>query len=175
MIDETIEIALVVAAGENNVIGKDGGLPWHVSSDLKFFRKITLGKPVIMGRKTFQSIGKPLGGRPHIVVTRDPDFVADGIFVAPDLDVAVDMARELAADLGQDEVMVIGGGQVYQATLPRADRVYLTRIHANPDGDAHFPSLSDDGWSCVSEERHEPGPRDDYGFSLMVYERGGAS
>ena len=171
MTDTSIEIVLVVAVAENNVIGRDGGLPWHVSSDLKFFRKVTLGKPVIMGRKTFESIGKPLDGRPNIVITRDPSFAPDGAYVVSSIDDALDVARTLAADLGQDEVAVIGGAQIYEATLPKADRVYLTRIHATPDGDATFPQLDSNHWQVASSTRYKPGPRDDYAFSIMDYRR----
>jgi len=171
MTDTSVKIALVVAAAENNVIGKNGALPWHVPSDLKFFRKTTLGKPVVMGRKTFQSIGKPLDGRPNIVVSRDPEFVADGVYVTPSLDEAVAIARTMAADLGQDELAIIGGAQVYAAILAQADRIYLTRIHASPDGDAVFPLPDADAWEMISCTRHETGSRDDYPFSTMVYDR----
>ncbi len=171
MTDTSIEIALVVAAAENDVIGREGGLPWHVSSDLKFFRKITLGKPIVMGRKTFDSIGKPLDGRPNIVISRDPQFAPDGVYVFASIDDGLAVARTLAADLGQDEVAIIGGAQIYTATLPQADRVYLTRIHASPDGDAQFPALDSAVWRERSSDRHEAGPRDDHGYSIMVYER----
>lgn len=171
MTDTSVEIALVVAAAENNVIGRDGGLPWHVSSDLKFFRKTTLGKPIVMGRKTYESIGKPLDGRPNIVISRDPTFAPEGVYVFSTIEDGLDIARTLAADLGQDEIAVIGGAQIYAATLPDADRVYLTRIHAEPDGDAHLPALDPEIWKEVSRGRHEPGPRDDHPYSIMVYER----
>lgn len=171
MTDTSIDIALVVAAAENGIIGRDGGLPWHVSSDLKFFRKTTLGKPIVMGRKTFESIGKPLDGRPNIVISRDPAFAPDGVYVFASIDDALAIARTLAADLGQDEVAVIGGAQIYAATLPVADRVYLTRIHAQPDGDASLPALDPSMWQEVSHVRHEAGPKDDHPFSIMVYER----
>jgi len=171
MSDPTIEIALVVAVADNGVIGRDGQLPWHVSSDLKFFRKTTFGKPVVMGRKTFQSIGKPLDGRPNIVVSRDPDFAPQGVYVFPNLDDALEIARALAADLGQDEIAVIGGAQIYAATMHHADRIYLTRIHASPEGDARFPDLPTETWQECSSEHHQPGPRDDHAFSIMVYER----
>ncbi len=171
MTDTPVQIALVVAAAENNVIGKNGGMPWHVPSDLKFFRKTTLGKPVVMGRKTFQSIGKPLDGRPNIVISRDPAFVADGAFAVTSLEDAIEVARTMAADLGQDEIAIIGGAQIYAAILPRADRIYLTRIHAEIEGDAVFPPLDPNEWCKRSSARHEAGPRDDHAFSIMVYER----
>lgn len=171
MTDTSIELALVVAAAENDVIGRDGGLPWHVSSDLKFFRKTTLGKPIVMGRKTFDSIGKPLDGRPNIVISRDPSFAPAGAYVFASVEDALDVARTLAADLGQDEVAIIGGAQIYAATLPLAQRVYLTRIHAKPEGDAQLAPLDPDVWSEVSCTRHAAGPRDDHDYSIMVYER----
>ncbi|MEO0620125.1 MAG: dihydrofolate reductase [Pseudomonadota bacterium] len=171
MSDPDVEIALVVAVAENGVIGRDGGLPWHVSSDLKFFRKLTLGKPIIMGRKTFEAIGKPLDGRPNLVVTRDPAFDPAGAMRFAVLEDAIDVARTMAADLGQDELAIIGGAQIYAATLGIADRVYLTEIHCAPTGDASFPSLDADIWRETSRERFAAGPRDDHDYSIVVYER----
>ncbi|MEL7544760.1 MAG: dihydrofolate reductase [Pseudomonadota bacterium] len=171
MSDPDVQIALVVAVAENGVIGKDGGLPWHVSSDLQFFRKVTLGKPIIMGRKTFEAIGKPLDGRPNLVVTRDPSFDPAGAMAFAVLEDAIDVARTMAADLGQDELAIIGGAQIYAATLGRADRVYLTEIHAAPEGDATFETLDDAIWREVSRERFAAGPRDDHDYSIVVLER----
>ncbi|MEL6289497.1 MAG: dihydrofolate reductase, partial [Pseudomonadota bacterium] len=174
MTDTSIEIALVVAAAENGVIGRDGGLPWHVSSDLKFFRKTTLGKPIVMGRKTFEAIGRPLDGRPNLVVSRDAHFYPDGALAFPTLEDALDVARTLAADLGQDEVAVIGGAQIYAATLGLADRIYLTRIHSAPEGDAHLAPLDDEVWTETSRERFAAGPKDDHDYSIIVMERAAA-
>ena len=133
-----IRLSIVVAAAES-VIGSNGRLPWRQSSDLKRFRALTLGKPVIMGRKTFDGLPKALDGRDNIVITRDPDWSADGAISAPGLDAAIAVATEYAGLRGVEEIMVIGGAEVYRAAQPRADRIYLTRIHASPAGDTIFP------------------------------------
>src|SRR5262249_45182370 len=130
-----IRITLVVARAENGVIGKDGKLPWHISADLQFFKRMTVGKPVIMGRKTYQSIGRPLPRRTNIVVTRDVDWTAEGITVAQDIATAFAVAYEDAHRTGADEIAVIGGADIYRQTLARADRIYLTEVHQAFDGD----------------------------------------
>jgi dihydrofolate reductase len=164
-------ISIVVAAAENGVIGCHGRLPWHQSSDLKRFRALTLGKPVIMGRKTFEGLPKALDGRDNIVVTRDPGWFADGAIPAPSLDAAIAIATEYADLRGVDEIMVIGGAAVYRAALPSADRIYLTRIHASPAGDAVFPDPDPAGWREISREALPRGPRDDYAAAICVFER----
>ncbi len=166
-----MKISLVVAASENGVIGRGGGLPWRQSSDLKTFRRLTMGKPMIMGRRTFESIGKPLDGRDNIVVTRDPFFEVNGVSVAPGVADAVTLARVLAMTRGADEIMVIGGAQIYDALLPIADRIYLTRIHAEVEGDRHLPPLDPAKWHEVSREVLPKGERDDHAASLFVYDR----
>lgn len=164
-------IALIVAAAENGVIGRAGRLPWHMPSDLKTFRRLTLGKPIVMGRKTFASIGKPLDGRDNIVVTRDPAFTHPGIQVVPSLDAALALAETLAARRGVGEIAVIGGAEIYRAAYPRAGRIYLTRIHARPDGDATFADPSPSLWSLTSSEPIAASPRDDHKATLMIYDR----
>ena len=139
-------LSLIVAVAENGVIGKDGGLPWRLSSDLKAFRRLTMGKPIVMGRRTFQSIGKPLDGRDNIVVTRDPHFEVPGVSAVATIDEALTLARILATTRGAGEVMVIGGADIYETLLPLADRIYLTRVHASPQGDRHFPPLEPAEW-----------------------------
>jgi dihydrofolate reductase len=161
----------VVAVAENGVIGRGGKLPWYVPSDLKTFKRLTLGKPVVMGRKTFDSIGKPLPGRDNIVVTRDPDFSADGVERAGTLDEALAIARRKAAERGVDEIVVIGGAQIYAASLPLADRIYLTRIHARPDGDATFSEPDPSVWHEVSRVPVPPDPRDEAPATLVLLER----
>lgn len=136
----------IAALTRNRVIGQGNGLPWRLPGDLKFFKATTLGKPVVMGRKTFQSIGRPLPGRPNIVVTRDPGFVAEGVHIARDIDTALDLAATLARASGAEEVMVIGGAEIYAQALPRLDRLYLTRIDAELEGDAHFPEIEPRAW-----------------------------
>ena len=136
----------IAAMARNRVIGQDNGLPWRLPGDLKFFKATTLGKPVVMGRKTFQSIGRPLPGRPNIVVTRDPGFAAEGVHIARDIDSALDLAARLARETGAQEVMVIGGAEIYAQALPRLDRLYLTEIDAEIEGDAHFPEIEPRVW-----------------------------
>lgn len=164
-------LSLIVAVAENGVIGKDGGLPWRLSSDLKTFRRLTMGKPIVMGRRTFQSIGKPLDGRDNIVVTRDPHFEVQGVSAVATIDEALTLARILATTRGADEVMVIGGADIYEMLLPLADRIYLTRVHAAPEGDRHFPPLDSSDWTEVSREALPKGNRDQHAATLIVLER----
>lgn len=148
-----MKLSLIVAAANNNVIGRNNELPWHLPQDLKYFKSVTLGKPVIMGRKTFESIGKPLPGRTNIVITRQPDWKFSGVLVAQSVEEAIEIAGQFRAEQNQvsDEVMVIGGAEIYRHALPMADRVYLTRIEKNIEGDAHFPALSAEQWEKTSE------------------------
>lgn len=164
-------IALVVAVAENGVIGWQGGLAWHQSSDLKFFRKVTMNKPLVMGRKTFESIGKPLDGRDNIVITRNTSFESPGILVAANLEDALQLAQEKAHERGVDEISIIGGAQIYELTLPVADRIYLSEIHASPEGDTFFPEIDKAQWRETSRERHTAGPKDSADFSIVVLER----
>jgi dihydrofolate reductase len=167
---ETI-IAIIVAVAENGVIGRDGRLPWHISSDLKRFRALTMGKPVIMGRKTFQSLARPLDGRDNIVITRNPNFRSEGATFVPSFEAALALARERAQARGADEIMVIGGAEVYRAALPLADRIYLTRVRAAPAGDTFFPEPASAEWQMVSAEELARGPSDDYAATLFVLDR----
>lgn len=164
-------VCFVVAAGENGVIGRDGALPWRLSTDLRLFRRLTLGKPVIMGRKTYESIGKPLDGRDNIVVSRDPSFQAEGVVVTHSVAAALERARELAHARGADEIAVIGGAEIFEAMLPCADRIYLTRVGASPPGDTFLPSLDAAIWRETSREQLERGPKDEYNATLTVLDR----
>ena len=164
-------IALVVARAENGAIGVGGDLPWRLSTDLKQFRKVTLGKPVIMGRRTFMSLLRPLDGRANIVLTRNAAFVAPGAVMAYNLEEALDVARKEAAKAGVDEIMVIGGDDVFRAVMPLAKRIYLTEVHASPHADTWFKDFNLKDWRELSRERHEPGPKDQYPFSFVVLER----
>jgi dihydrofolate reductase len=164
-------IALVAAVAENGVIGLSGALPWRLSSDMRRFRRLTLGKPVVMGRKTFESIGKPLADRVNIVVSGRPDFAPKGVVVAPDLDRALALARQHAGAGG--EVMVIGGGAIYAAAIGRADRLYITHVAASPPGDTHFPPIDPDAWQAVSREAVPAGDKDTAATTFVVYERTG--
>jgi dihydrofolate reductase len=161
-----MKISLVAALSRNQVIGRDNALPWHLPADLKRFKAITLGKPIIMGRKTYDSIGRPLPGRQNIVISRNPDFKADGVTVVESLDAAV----EAAADA--PEVMVIGGANVYYQFLPRADRLYLTVVHTQiNDGDAFFPAYNRREWRLTREETHPADASNPYPYSFMTWQR----
>jgi dihydrofolate reductase len=164
-------IALVVAMGENRAIGRGGGLPWHVRSDMRYFRKITMGKPIIMGRRTFKSLPRVLDGRLNIVLTRDRLFVAPDAVMAYSLEEGLEAARRSAGRTGAEEIIVIGGEDVFKEVLPQTSRIYLTEVHAAPDADTWFPELDKSEWREVSRERHEAGPKDDHAFSLVVLER----
>ena len=164
-------IAIIVAAAENGVIGRDGRLAWRIPSDLKTFRRLTLGKPVIMGRKTFQSLNKPLDGRDNIVVTRDPAFRPEGVVVAPSLEAALEAGRRLARARGVDEVMVIGGGEIYRAAMRFADRIYLSRVHAAPAGDTWIDTPSPLEWAEVQREAAPADSQDDFAVTLLIFDR----
>lgn len=165
-------IAFIVAVARNGVIGRDGDLPWRLSSDLKLFRRLTMGKPVVMGRKTWETLPKrPLDGRDNIVVTRDERYVADGAVVAHTLDAALAAARAGASARGVDEVMVIGGAEIYRAALARAERIYLTEVEAEPAGDTRFPVLEPSQWRELSRETLPRGPKDEFGATLVVLDR----
>ena len=166
-----MRISLVVAVAENGVIGKDGRLPWQMRSDLKRFRAITIGKPVIMGRRTFQSLKRPLDQRDNIVVTRDPGFRPEGAVVAASFEAALSIARACAGAHGADEIMVIGGAQLYEAAMPHADRIYLTRVHAKPEGDTFFPEPDAACWREVSREALPRGPGDDHAATISILDR----
>ncbi|MEQ8354846.1 MAG: dihydrofolate reductase [Kiloniellaceae bacterium] len=164
-------VALILARADNGVIGRAGGLPWHLSGDLKFFKAQTLGKPVVMGRKTYQSIGKPLPGRPNLVVTRDPGFRPAGVEVFAAVGGALARAQDLAAASGAGEVMVIGGGQIYALTLALARRIYLTEVHAAPAGDTSFPDLDPGEWRETRRDPPVSGGAGQPDFSIVVLER----
>ncbi|MGH1372447.1 MAG: dihydrofolate reductase [Cellvibrionaceae bacterium] len=158
-------IALIAAQAENRVIGLNNKMPWHLPEDLQYFKKVTLGKPVVMGRKTFESIGRPLPGRTNIVITRQSDWRADGVVAASGLDQALGLAEQESPD----ELMVIGGAQIYAEALPLAQRIYLTQIHKKIDGDAWFPAL-DDQWEQVSrQDGHSE--KQDLGYSFLTFDR----
>lgn len=166
-----IKVSLVVAVARNGVIGRDGGLPWRLSSDLKRFKANTIGRPVIMGRKTFQSIGKPLPGRHNIVITRDTQFQAEGVSIAPDVAAALSIAKTSAASDGVEEVCVIGGGEIYRQTIDEADRLVVTYVEADVDGDTRFPEISSKVWREVSWETYPAGEKDSHSTRHVVYER----
>jgi dihydrofolate reductase len=164
-------MSLVVAVAENGVIGANGGMPWRLSSDLKGFRALTMGKPMVMGRRTFQSLGKPLDGRDNLVVTRDASFAAPGAEAFATLDAALARATELAKIRAVSEIMVIGGADIYRQVLDRADRIYWTEVHASPDGDTYFPAFDRSAWTEVERRPIPRGPKDDAAASLVTLKR----
>lgn len=166
-----MNIVLVAAVAENDVIGANGGMPWRLHSDLAHFRRLTLNKPVIMGRKTYESIGKPLKDRTNIVITRDAGRLAPGVTFVPSFEAALSAARSDAAQRGTDEIMVIGGSDVFRAAMPLADRLEITHVHASPAGDVHFPSIDPAVWREVSRSEHPAGENDSAGFTVTTYLR----
>ena len=158
-------ISLIVAASTNNVIGTKGDLPWRLSDDLKRFKATTMGKPIIMGRLTWESIGRPLPGRQNIVITRQPGYSAEGCDVVASVDEALEAAGAVP------EVMVIGGGDIYRQLLPRASRIYLTRVEAEIEGDTFFPELHESEWEVVSSEAHEADEKNAYAFTFITLQR----
>jgi dihydrofolate reductase len=166
-----LPIVLVVAVAENGVIGRAGALPWRIRSDMQRFRALTMGKPVIMGRKTFVSIPKPLAGRTTIVVSRDGTFAAAGVVVAPSLEAALTAARGDALRRGADAIAVIGGQDVFARTLPIAARLEVTEVRARPEGDTFFEAVDRTVWREVAREEHGTGPQDEAPFAFVTYER----
>ena len=166
-----MKIVLVAAIGENNIIGRDGQLPWHIKSDLRHFRALTLDKPVIMGRKTYESIGKPLDRRTNIVITRDATFSAPGVLTAPSFEAALELARKDSTTRGANEIMIIGGSDIFAAALPLADRLEITHVHVSPEGDVTFPPIDPTIWREVSRTEHPAGPADDASFAVAAYLR----
>jgi dihydrofolate reductase len=160
-------ISFLLAASENNVIGKDNKLPWHLPNDLKFFKNTTWGMPVIMGRKTFESFGKPLSGRRNIVITRNKDWKAEGVEIAGSIDEAVELAKQ--SDV--KEIFIIGGGEIFKTYFPKADRIYLTRIHHSFDGDAFFPAIDEKEWQLVKEVKCPADEKNAYPHTFQTWQR----
>jgi len=163
-------IALVVAVAQNGVIGMDGAMPWHLSTDLKRFKRDTMGKPVIMGRRTFESIGKALPGRLNIVISRS-DFVADDVVHATSIEAAFFLADGWAKENGAEEICVIGGGQIYQEAIDRAAKLYVTHVMAEPDGDTQFPEINASAWEPIEREEIHKGEKDTAETLYVVYQR----
>ncbi|MEE8525336.1 MAG: dihydrofolate reductase [Thermoanaerobaculia bacterium] len=160
-----MRVSLLVAMAENGVIGRDGHLPWHLPADLKRFKRLTTGHVIIMGRKTFESIGRPLPKRRSVVITRNPRFQPQGVAVVHSLDEALRTLR------GEDEVFVIGGAEIFELALARADRLYLTRVHADVEGDVRLPQLDLGDWRLTASERHQADPRHACAFSFEQWDR----
>lgn len=166
-------LALIAAVAQNGCIGRDNRLPWHLPEDLRFFKRVTTGKPVVMGRRTFESLGRPLPNRTNIVVTRNPAFIAPtAVRVAHSLPAALALATAVAAESGSEEILVIGGAQLYAEALPQVTRMYLTEVEAAVAGDAFFPAWDRRDWQEVARERHFHAPAQLH-YSFVIYERRG--
>jgi dihydrofolate reductase len=164
-------ITLIAAIGENHVIGDNGRIPWRLPSDFAFFKAMTLGKPLIMGRKTFESIGKPLRGRTNLVVSRKPGYQPDGVIVISSLDAALLHADTIATADTASEIIVAGGGEIYREAMPRADRLIITHVALAPEGDAHFPPIDPDLWQVVERPDVPRTERDSADFCVKIYHR----
>lgn len=160
-----MKLSLIVAFDKNRLIGRDNGLPWHLPADLKHFKAITMGHHMIMGRKTFESIGKPLPGRTTVIITRQQNFQAEGCIVVHHLDEALEYCKN------EDEVFVIGGAQIFNCTMPIADRLYITEIDHAFEGDTHFPEIRNDEWEQISSESHEPDEKNNWSYTFKNYRR----
>jgi dihydrofolate reductase len=169
-----VSLVLVAAVADNGVIGRAGALPWRLKSDLEHFRALTLGHPIVMGRKTYQSIGRPLPGRTNMVVSRDRGFAAAGVLAAETLEAAMMAARGDALRRGVDAIMVIGGADIYAQAMPLASRLEITRVHASPEGDTRFPEIDGRRWRETARTDVPAGPQDDAAITFVSYERVGA-
>lgn len=166
-----VPLVLVAAIAENGVIGRAGGMPWRLRTDLRRFRAITAGHPVVMGRRTYLAIGKPLKDRTNIVITRDPDFAAAGVVVAPSLESALEVAEGDALRRGAAAIVVGGGGGIYSRTIDMAARLEITRVHIRPEGDTVFPDIDPAQWREAARQDFAAGPGDDAPFTILTYER----
>tara|TARA_B100001540_G_scaffold149553_1_gene132640 strand:- start:3010 stop:3516 length:507 start_codon:yes stop_codon:yes gene_type:complete len=164
-------LALIAAVAENGVIGRDNQLPWHLPGDLAYFKRNTLGKPVVMGRNTFESIGRPLPGRSNIVISRRPGYAPQGVITVSSLDDALALAARVARSDEVEEAVVIGGARVYAESLQRANRLYLTEVHAAVEGDVRFPPVDWSRWREDWRERHAAGGANPYDYSFVIYSR----
>ena len=167
---DSLPVSLIVAATRNQVIGRDNQMPWHLPADLRYFKQRTLGKPIIMGRKTWESLGRPLPGRLYLEISRQADVELDGAEIFADLATAIQRGQEWATQQGVDEVMIIGGGQLYQHALSLAQRVYLTRIDLELEGDTFFPVLDPQQWQQTDAQAH-PAQEQQPGYSFEVWQR----
>lgn len=160
-------VSAIVATAKNRVIGKDNNIPWYLSADLKYFKRTTLNHHIIMGRKSFQSIGRPLPKRTNVVVTRDPFFVASNCLIAS----SIEEALNLAYDNGETEAFIIGGGQIYKQSMPLWDKLYLTEVDLEIEGDVFFPEINKQEWQLISSEPHQADEKNEYDYTFKVFER----
>ena len=162
-----MNISCVVAVANNNVIGKNNDIPWYLPADLKYFKKITLGHHILMGRNCYESIGRPLPKRTNVIITRDPFFIASNCLIAH----SIHGALEVAHDNGEDDVMIIGGGTIYQQTKDVWDTLYITEVDLNVDGDVFFPEINKDEWNLISSDAHEPDDKNEHPYVFKKYQR----
>ena len=167
----SVRVAMIAAVAENGVIGSAQSIPWRMPSDMAFFKKTTMGKPIVMGRKQYETVGRPLPGRTNIVVTRQANYQAEGVVVCGDVDAALAKAREIAGEDGVEEIMIIGGGDIYAQCLPFADRLYISHVDLSPKGDVYFPTISETQWAVVDLPEVQPHPKDEASYRVKVYER----
>lgn len=166
-----MKLSLIWAMSDNRVIGNDNELPWHLPNDLQFFKKMTMGKPIIMGRKTFESIGRPLPGRVNIVITRSQDWQHEGVLVVNSVDMAIQAAEDLAFDQQIEEVIIMGGAQIYKQTINKADQLYITEVKAELEGDAFFPEFDLSVWKETWREEHTKCEKNPYDYNFVVFEK----
>jgi dihydrofolate reductase len=167
-----MKVALIVAMAENRVIGINNKLPWYLPEDLKYFKRVTMGKPIVMGRKTYDSIGRPLPGRTNIVITRNPDWaVPEGVRRVSSIEEAISLAESIAIIDGSEELMVIGGAQIYAAAFDLADTLYLTKVHSDVEGDAYFEGFEANEWQLLNHEHFKASANNPYDYSFCVYDR----
>lgn len=166
-----MKVSLIAAVAENGIIGKDNQLPWHIKSEFAYFVRMTKHKPIIMGRKSFESLGAPLKDRSNILVTRDAKYTRPGFIVTTTIEKALDIAKTIAAETRQDEIMIGGGAEIYRLALPLADRLYLTEIHLKPEGDTKFPAFDRNDWVETKREFHRALPGETADYTITVLER----
>ncbi|WEK05472.1 MAG: dihydrofolate reductase [Candidatus Devosia phytovorans] len=167
----SIRIAMIAGVAENGVIGSEQTIPWRVPSDMAYFKATTMGKPVVMGRKQYETVGRPLPGRTNIVITRQEGYQPEGVLVFHTIEAALEKAREVASHDGADEIMIIGGGELYAQLMARADRLYISHIDLSPAGDVMFPAVTPEDWAVVDLPEVQPNPKDEASYRVKVYER----
>ncbi|GGA46942.1 dihydrofolate reductase [Pelagibacterium lentulum] len=167
----TVRIAMIAAVGRNGAIGAGGKLVWRLPSDFAFYKATTMGKPLVMGRKTFESIGRPLPGRTNIVVTRNADYKPEGVEVFASLDAAIDRAKAVAMRDGKDEIFINGGGDIYRQAIDSAERLYITHVEAEAEGDSYFPEIDPGQWVVVERPDVPRSEKDEADYQIAIYER----
>lgn len=165
------KISLIAAIADNGIIGRENELPWRIKSELQYFRRTTKGKPIVMGRKSFESLGKPLLDRTNIIISRNPDYAVEGCVTVTSLDEGLAIARDVATRDGVDEIFIGGGAEIYRQTIPLADFLYLTEVHLKPEGDTTFPAFARDEWREVKREFHAAQEGESASYTITVLER----